>query len=363
MRRKYIAVFKLENKMTVNKYTSTLLITSCLLSIILGLSLPMGVQAGEVVGKKSPPDRQPLGLTEQQLRLLDKQVMKGRPDCGVVYNKRPGDVSITGQAIYSCYNSVNWPRSLKLSSQQRKDKHLLDRYFISRMSPYLVRLSKAEQSKFFRQITNWMPDDPYLIPTLIRLGLPTTEVLLQQLKYGTPASCTTYRFFLNKNLALYQQITTLNEPIAPFNEDFGPAPSYRWEDLHYLAEFGVKYSSYCNEEVKKLAKVSPTALNKKRRVGGATPLHLYLSGSHSTNPNALEVIQILITPVNINMKSDYGNTPLHQVVEGYEDYCLDQTHEAMIKLLIARGANVNLKNNAGKTAKELIAQARTKCSE
>ena len=45
------------------------------------------------------------------------------------------------------------------------------------------------------------------------------------------------------------------------------------------------------------------------------------------------------------------------------DYCLDQTREAMIKLLIARGANVNLKNKAGKTAKELIAQARTKCSE
>ncbi|WP_020397024.1 ankyrin repeat domain-containing protein [Thiolinea disciformis] len=345
----------------MNTCVSTLLIASCLL--IINVCLSICVQADSTINKRSIKNRQNVELTDKQARILDANIMRSDQDCRFFYERRPSDLNITAHAIYRCFVSLRaWPtpnnrKILGLSQQQNNDKNLFDRYFINRMKLYIIGLSKVERSKFFRFIASGESENRYLIQTLIYLGLPVKETLLQQvLDGGNFASCTAYRFFLNKNLILYQQNRTLNESIPYFNDTSNISDSYRWEDLHHLTDV-ILYSAYCYEEIKLLAKANPKLLNNKRRIDGATPLHLYLRGTYGINSAHLEIIATLISPTNINMKSGYGDTPLHEFLS--HRCLLGRAEEQVIDLLISRGANVNIRNTAGETAKTLILKHRT----
>ena len=52
--------------------------------------------------------------------------------------------------------------------------------------------------------------------------------------------------------------------------------------------------------------------------------------------------------IYINIKGSNGETPLHKAAKN--------GHVDMVKLLISNGANKNIKNNDGKTAKDIAAE-------
>ncbi len=82
---------------------------------------------------------------------------------------------------------------------------------------------------------------------------------------------------------------------------------------------------------------------------GRTPLHYYLRYFRYS------VLQgkWLITKNNINKKDKRGWTPLHTLLMSHS---LDHSAEfvAMVKALIDSGANIDIKNKDGLTARELI---------
>lgn len=107
-------------------------------------------------------------------------------------------------------------------------------------------------------------------------------------------------------------------------------------------------NNVCPEAIEKLARANPALLNKRQNYSGANPLHLYLSGLNVD----IELVNKLITSANINMKTNLGNTPLHEFLINHKS--LANINQQIIKMMIARGANINIKNNEGVTVKDLM---------
>jgi hypothetical protein len=142
---------------------------------------------------------------------------------------------------------------------------------------------------------------------MINKGVPVKDVLLRQIGEGGTlwAPCEAYNLFLNQNIKLYKDNKTLYEPISDIDGQKGINSSYRWEDLHHLSDHTY---NVCPEAIEKLARANPALLNKRQNYSGANPLHLYLSGLNVD----IELVNKLITSANINMKTNLGNTPLHE---------------------------------------------------
>lgn len=182
---------------------------------------------------------------------------------------------------------------------------------------------------------------------MINKGVPVKDVLLRQIGEGGTlwAPCEAYNLFLNQNIKLYKDNKTLYEPISDIDGQKGINSSYRWEDLHHLSDHTY---NVCPEAIEKLARANPALLNKRQNYNGANPLHLYLSGLNVD----IELVNKLITSANINMKTNLGNTPLHEFLINHKS--LANINQQIIKMMIARGANINIKNNEGVTVKDLM---------
>lgn len=310
-------------------------------------------------------------LSYEQIKWLDARVARDIPECGFIYQKVLID-GVKGKDIFACIDRLNswlWSgekyRGLKLSNQEINDFRLLDDYLGNRMMPYVLALPKTDQSQFVRKLALFRSENLSFIQSLINQGVSVTGVLLQEVNEagGVWGSCSAYRIFLNKNIALYQNDKTLYEPMLeasgiyelPINvrEELGttkPYYKYRWEDMHHLAD---PTYNICPESIKRLARANPKLLNKRWRYDGATPLHLYLRGSFMQSSGDIQLVGTLITSVNVNMRSNDGNTPLHDFIVNTNPTNVANI-KRVIKMMIARGANINLKNNQGITVKDLI---------
>jgi hypothetical protein len=301
-------------------------------------------------------------LTTKQIKLLDAKAAKAVPECRFIYHKVPIG-SINGGDIYKCTESwAMWfwtggkeealgrlPESKRIISLK-----LLDAYLGDRVMPYISSLPKYDQAKLLRKIVVFHTENLVFIQTMIERGVSVEKVLLSQIGDGGPwASCDAYMLFLNKNIALYQNDKTLYEPIFGADEEDTESPyrSYRWKDMHHLTD-----SAYniCPEAIVRLARANPELLNKKDSSGyyEDTPLVLFLRQAFIKNPSDIRIVNELITPININMKDSNDDTPLHSFLTN-ENASLEYKKK-IVKIMISRGADINIKNKKGITAKYLM---------
>jgi hypothetical protein len=306
-------------------------------------------------------------LSNSQIKLLDNQAAKAVPECSFIYHKAPIG-SVTGKIIFECIEKLNnwfWSyehyKVAKLSNEKVTSFRLLDDYLGSRVIPYVLELHKSDQAQFLRRIALSYSENLSFMLSLIKQGVSVGGVLLQEVndRGGMWVSCNAYKIFLNKNLALYQDNKRLYEPILESIRIYEPHPDasemlgiqkpyyrYRWEDLHYLYNI-------CPESIERLVRAKPELLNKRQRYDGSTPLHLYLAGSFMQSPSDIQLVSTLATSVNINMRARDGNTPLHEFLINTNPTNVANIKK-VIKMMIARGADINLKNNKGITVKSLI---------
>lgn len=350
----------------MNKYSYLQLMAKYLWLVI--LLIPFYSDAAHVNSNESSIGGKKILLSNKQIRLLDVQTDKAVPECRFIYRKTPID-SIKRNAIYECVERFSywfWSNGnykiLGFPNEKINNFHLIDDYLGNRIMPYLFGLSKTDQSKFLRKIALYYSENLIFIQAMMDHGVSVKEVLLQQMSEGGGggfwASCEAYMLILNKNISLYQDNNTLYEPIPDVNEMRGIKPSYRWEDLHHLAN---PTYNICPEVIEQLARANPELLNKRDGYEGATPLHLYLIGAFVKTSRDIQLASKLATPVNINMKTNDGDTPLHRFLINTNTTSVSNKKK-IIKMMIARGADINIKNNEGITVKDMILK-RTDLSE
>lgn len=300
-------------------------------------------------------------LSKEQIRLLDMRVSSSIPECRFLYTKSSSK-SIKKETVYKCierFNTWFWAEGnykiLEIPDEKINHFLLLDDYLGEKIVPYIRRLNKTDQAKLLRKIVAFHTEDLNFIQTMLNNGVSVKQVLLQQLGDGGAwASCEAYTIFLNSNIALYQDDRTLYEPVPDMNEAKIIAPSYRWEDFHHLTN---PTYNICPKVIDRLARANPELLNKKSRSDGLTPLHLYLSGAFMKNLRDMLLVEKLITPININMQSNKGDTPLHLLLTNTNIISMTNKRQ-VIKLMIKRGAKINIQNKKGITAKNLILKSK-----
>ncbi len=294
-------------------------------------------------------------LTNKQIKLLHEKAAKEVPECRFIYRKAPVG-SIKKDEIYECIES--WDFWFLERGKYESLGHLAEKTFLfnildnglgTKVKPYILGLPKTDQAKLLRDILGNHSDDLIFIQSMIDHGVSVEKVLLAQIGAGGAgwASCDSYMLLLNKNIALYQNDQTLYEPVYK-----GSTPFYRLEDIHHLAD-----PSYtiCPEVIERLVRENPELPNKKSDLDyyGSTPLHLFLGLTYMRKSSDIKVINNLITPTNINMKANNGDTPLHRFLDNKNITNLE-IKKKIVKMMISRGANINIKNNEGITVKDLM---------
>lgn len=354
----------------MNKYSFKLVIKFSLIVLLLVFGFMKMVHAE---AKLKYLSGQKNTLSNKQVRLLDAHATKALSECNFIYTRAPIN-TIAGDAIYKCIESAdhwfssNGYKSLGLSDKQVYDFHgqslnikmpsglpdeqlrkfhILDDYLGNKLLPYILAMPRVDQARLLRKIAFFYSDNLVFIQAMINKGVSVKDVLLSQIGEGGTlwASCEAYHLFLNQNIKLYKDNKTLYEPIPDVDGQKSINSSYRWEDLHHLSDHTY---NICPEAIEKLAQAKSALLNKRQNYGGGTPLHLYLSG---LNINTA-LVNKLITPININMKTNLGNTPLHEFLINNKGSA--NINQQIIKMMIARGANINIKNSKGVTVKDLI---------
>lgn len=201
-------------------------------------------------------------------------------------------------------------------------------------------VSKTTLSKILDVITK----DPYkakyskLIKRLIRSGASADNITLQQIYDGNDTACDSIDIILEANKKLYKNSVTLKKTIDG---------TRRLEDLHHLVNTDIGYK-LCSNAIKTLISYNPQLLNTKSRNGG-TPLYHYLLDLNHPQWN-FDRVKVLMTRKNINMADAYGYTALHILLRNGKSHW----DEAIIKLAIQLGANLNIRTKEGVSIKDMI---------
>ena len=300
-------------------------------------------------------------LTNKQIGLLHAKAANEVPECRFIYRKAPVG-TIKEDEIYGCIE--RWDFWFSERGKYEVLGHLAEKTFIfntldnglgNKVKPYILGLPKTDQAKLLRDIINYHSDDLIFIQSMIDHGISVEKVLLSEIGAGAVgwASCDSYMLLLNKNIALYKNDKTLYEPVYDADEETkGSTPSYRLEDIHHLADPNY---TICPEVIEWLVRVNPELPNKRGDIGyyGSTPLHLFLGSTYMRKSSDIKVLNNLITPTNINMKDNDGDTPLHRFI-GNKNTTNLAIKKKIAKMMISRGANINIKNNEGITVKDLM---------
>lgn len=319
-------------------------------------------------------------LTDKQIQSLDAHAAKELPECNFLYSKSPVG-TVTGDVIYKCIDSADnsWfgasgHKSLGLSDEQLRNFHgqyytkspsgtsysesssfhVVDDYLGKKLLPYILAIPRQDQEKLFHEMTLFHFSNLAFIETLVEKGISPKYVLLSRVGDSSPwASCEGYMFILDKNIGLYEDKKTLYEPVQ--HRDAGSTSSYsyyRWMDLFHLTD---PANNICPEVIERLVRASPELLNKRDPLNMATPLNQFLAASENS-PRKMQVIKILTTPVNINLKNNAGDTPLHTFLknENPDTNSSGDPDKQVVKWLIEQGANINLKDKQGISVKELL---------
>lgn len=315
-------------------------------------------------------------LTDKQIRSLDDHAVKTLSECSFLYRKAPVG-TVTADAIYQCIEGSDpwfWSagyKNLGLSYEQISDFHgqfyslkypgglpdtqlsrfhILDDYLGKRILPYISAIPRLDQEKLLRKVFAFYSDNLIFIKAMMDKGVLIKNVLLDQVGQGGNSwvSCEAYMLVLNENIGFYKNKKTLYELVPGY--DKGVGSSSRWMDLLQLTDPAY---NICPEVIGRLVQASPELLNKRDSWNMATPLNQFIS-SHVDTPKRIQIIKMLTTPVNINLKNKVGNTPLHTFLKGADPDAKSSGDLAIVKWLIEQGANIDLKDKQGISVRELI---------
>jgi len=301
----------------------------------------------------------------KEFRLVDKWVKENLESCSILFfpeknNKEKIYKIMRCISDFSISNQSDLPKSIKdkISSQP------IDFYLTKKISAYIAqhKLSNSELTTLLQFVAN----APYgenagLIKLFIQKGADTQNITVQRnLTSSDESTCKSSLAIVKKNAELYKN-KNLDKPALDIDihltEDGYKkkihGKVYRKNVLLYLNEDPAYV--HCLDPVlsskliKLIIHINPHLRDVVDSTTGRTPLHYYLRYfPYSVLPG-----KWLITKNNINKKDKQGWTPLHTLLISQSP---NHSAEfvAMIKALIDAGANIDIKNKDGLTARELI---------
>ena len=266
------------------------------------------------------------------------------------------DGSINRNQIIDCISSSH---TIDLNIQNKSiDKEtnkfkFLDDYLGTRLMPYILVLTKKEQADILKYIAISNADNFKFIRALVNRGIPTQDILLQTINDGSENPlCEVTTFFLKKNIQFYKRDKWLNESKQQ-RIDFDKTlhPIYRKSDLHYLTDTLIR-SDTCFGAIELLVSTNPNLRDLViDKYYNSTPLNLYMVGFIDRYKKDISIAKQLITQTNVNRRDNYGNTPLHSLLINGSSTRRDPT---LVRVFLQKGANIDIKNKNGITARELI---------
>ena len=101
-------------------------------------------------------------------------------------------------------------------------------------------------------------------------------------------------------------------------------------------------SAFCNPDMINFLLEKDSSLTKEKSLSGRTVIHY---AAMYGNDDAISYY-LSNTFLSINAKDNDGNTPLH--------YAIEKGYNSTVTLLVRRGARMDIENNAGITASDLL---------
>ena len=298
-------------------------------------------------------------LEEDKVLLLDNWVKKSVPDCGFLFKESN---EVTSKSILKCMDEFHFPEN----SDYSQTKFFLDRYLGGKLQIYLRKLSSQDLTSILKHIiySDYF-DNPKFVKTLIDMGAQTKDILLQEVGIQSNTSCEVSMLILKNNISLYKNKKTLNKPViyeVSKYPEHSKHPGYRRYRKDVLFYFTYNYadSTPCSDVVEFLLKENPDLRNTHSKYYyHFTPLHSYMSGFGSGGLDikvATRIGKKLISSENINLQDKRGKTPLHILLDNIRLSSLpaDFRYIKMAQILLKSGADIDIKDKKGITARELM---------
>ncbi len=312
-------------------------------------------------------------LNHKEYFLVEKWVKSSLPSCGFLYINSSGG-KYTTIDVMKCIQDfdLNFQQSHKINMdlpdklprylQKKIYPQRIDYYLGKKLPRFLSRLSTSELTV----ILKFLVDTPYgesekLIKALIKSGAETKDILIQRNLSTNGSTCKSSLYILNKNKKFYQSAKFLQEPVL-YRGVYLQDNQYRFAKPNTLYRKNVMFTAvndvvymHCKEPIlaETLIRINPNLRDTVHARTGETPLHRYLIHFGTRNfPDPVGLGQKLISKNNINVKDKMGQTPLRKLLQ----LSLNTSEEyvRMVKVLIEAGAKLDLKDNDGISARELI---------
>jgi len=319
------------------------------------------------MGKINPSPQ----LSSKEFTLIDKWVKNNVASCSFLFSHE--EVADAENKIMHCIEDFD----LHYRENSQIPKQLQEKIYPQRIDYYLTNkfssyLSKNELST--SQLTTllyFISGPPFgenenLIKLLIDKGANTKNIMIQNNLSTNGDTCKSALLILRSNKNLYQDKKKLNEAVPQRNVSLSEE-GYEKNVIGKLYRKNVMFSLFvdpayvhCRSSIflPKLIN-SMIDINKNLRdtvetQTGKTPLHYYCE--YFQTRGLLDPVGLgkqLMDINNINKMDEKGLTPLHTLLIRQS---LNQSVEytLMVKALIDAGANIDLKDKKGRTARELI---------
>lgn len=301
-------------------------------------------------------------LEQNKTLLLDEWVKNSVPKCGFLFKESN---EVTSKSILKCMDGFHFPEN----SDYLQTKFFLDRYLGEKLQIYLLKLSSQDLTSILKHViySDYF-DNPKFLKTLIDMGAQTEDILLQEIGVQSNNSCEVSMLILKKNISLYKNKKTLNESVIyevskyPEHSKHSGYRRYRKNVLFYFT-YNHADSTPCSDVVEFLLKENPELRDSNSEYYyHSTPLHSYMSGFGSGRDIkvATRIGKKLISPENINLQDKRGKTPLHILLGNIRlsSAPTDLKYIKMSQILLKSGADVDIKDKKGITARDLFKEAK-----
>lgn len=284
-------------------------------------------------------------MTNNDVDLLESWV-KTIPECSFIFLH--SNEKVSSESVNGCISKFdiffNGDNKLPFKLRNKVRSQFLDYYLGDKLFVYLNQFSISELNKVFNIVieSNYAAN-PKFIKWFLNKGVSTRSIVYIT-KSSEKETCDVNMLILNKNIHFYLDDKYLNER---------QASGVRPKDLLFYLTSDLPTNAHCPRVIDLLISKNPALLNSKTD-SRETPLHSFMASFNSgifNNPVMLG--GKLISKKNINAQDNMWRTPLHMLLtENIYPERKDMIH--MVKVLLKSGANIDLKDNDGITARELI---------
>ncbi len=311
-------------------------------------------------------------LDSKEFLLIDGWVKNNLASCSFLFGSIK-NINIKEVNIMRCIEEfdLEYQQSSEIPEYLKKKIFLqrIDYYLTSKISSYLSnnKLSILQLTNILYFVANTpFGENVNLVRLLIGKGADTKNITVQHNLSTNGSTCRSSLAILKANQNLYRAKSELNKPVSNIyisllDKGFRKEildKIYRKDVLFYLLEDPAY--SHCRSPIflpkliGAVVRVNSSLRDVVDTKTGRTPLHLYCRYFQTrglSNPVALG--KLLMNKSNINKMDKRGWTPLHtllvkQSLNQSEEYAL------MVKALIDAGANIDLKDENGVSARSLI---------